>query len=72
MNIYNILTDPAVHNWVKEQYRAAQRRDCLGAANDADLLAAMLRQRCELILSVGRQREVAKRIAAPAKGGGNE
>ena len=32
MNIATILADPSVRRWVKEQYQAAMRRDCLDAA----------------------------------------
>ena len=52
MNIAKILNDPSVHDWVKSQYHVAKCRDCLDAANDAELLAAMLRQRCEQIIAL--------------------
>jgi len=45
-----ILKDPSVHQWVKDQYHAAFDRDPCDALNDAELLTELLRTRLNSIL----------------------
>ena len=41
-----ILTDPTSSYWIKDALRAALERDPVDAANDAEILALVLDQRC--------------------------
>lgn len=46
MKIVNqILNDMGTHNWVKDQYKQAERRDIVDAINDAEILVEMLKAR---------------------------
>jgi len=49
--IEQIIDDPAVSFWLKNALRAALMRDPVDAANDAEVLAQVLDQRCRKILS---------------------
>jgi hypothetical protein len=48
--IEQIIDDPAVSVWLKNALRAALMRDPVDAANDAEVLAQVLDQRCRKIL----------------------
>ena len=45
--IYRILADPATSFWLKSSLRLALSRDPVDAANDAEVLARVLAQRCQ-------------------------
>jgi hypothetical protein len=47
----DILRDPAASFWLKDALRSALSRDPVDAANDAELLARLLEERCRSILS---------------------
>ncbi len=51
MKIYErlntILNDPSASYWLKDALRSALRRDIVDAANDAQILADVLVDRCE-------------------------
>jgi len=42
-----ILNDPSASYWLKDSLRSALRRDIVDAANDAEVLAEVLADRCE-------------------------
>jgi hypothetical protein len=44
------MADPAASFWLKRSLRTALERDPVDAANDAEVLAQMLRERCDEIL----------------------
>jgi hypothetical protein len=48
--IDEILADPAASFWLKAALRSALFRDPVDAANDADVLARVLNDRCRHIL----------------------
>jgi hypothetical protein len=48
--IEQLIDDPAVSAWLKNALRAALMRDPVDAANDAEVLAQLLDQRCRKIL----------------------
>ena len=48
--ITEILNDPCCSYWLKDALKSAINRDCLDAARDADLLAEILRERCDSII----------------------
>jgi hypothetical protein len=41
-SITAVMGDPAVSDWVKDSIETLLRGDCVDAANDADLLAAVM------------------------------
>lgn len=43
--VNEILNDIGTHEWVKKEYKAAQRRDIVDAINDAEILCEMLKAR---------------------------
>ena len=45
--IEDVLTDPACHFWLRDALAAALRLDPVDTANDAELLYALLDQRCK-------------------------
>ncbi|MGH8159244.1 MAG: hypothetical protein ACREPQ_14080 [Rhodanobacter sp.] len=45
-----ILADPSASFWLKAALTSALERDCVDAANDAELLAEVLAQRANEIL----------------------
>lgn len=49
--VNQILNDFGTHNWVKDQYKAAERRDIVDSINDAEILVAMLKARFSAITS---------------------
>lgn len=49
-----ILNDPAASDWLKLALASALERDPVDAANDAEVLAAVLRGRCEAVLFAGK------------------
>jgi hypothetical protein len=51
--IEQVLADPAASFWLKEALRSALDRDPVDAANDAEVLAQLLDQRCQEILNRG-------------------
>jgi len=46
-----ILADPAASYWLKTALRSALCRDPVDAANDSEILARLLEERCDRILS---------------------
>jgi len=48
--IESVLDDPAASHWLKAALRAALARDPVNAANDSEVLARLLTQRCRIIL----------------------
>ena len=48
-----VLADPAASFWLKDALRSALDRDPVDAANDAEVLAQLLEQRCQEILGRG-------------------
>jgi hypothetical protein len=52
-SIYEVLADPAASFWLKTALRSALRRDPVDAAHDAEILAQLLGQRCDALLSAG-------------------
>lgn len=48
-----ILNDPAASDWLKLALVSALERDPVDAANDAEVLAAVLRERCDAVLFAG-------------------
>ena len=53
LDIAEVLADPAASFWLKDALRSALLRDPVDAANDAEILAQLLDQRCEAILRRG-------------------
>jgi hypothetical protein len=49
----DVLRDPAASLWLKDTLGSALTRDPVDAANDAELLAHLLEERCRLILLRG-------------------
>lgn len=54
-DVWQILRDPAASFWIKQALQTALDRDPVDAANDAEVLAEVLSQRCSGLLS-GRAR----------------
>ena len=50
-SIDQVLADPAASFWLKQALRSALPRDPVDAANDAEVLACLLNNRCQKILS---------------------
>ena len=50
-SIDEVLADPAASLWLKTGLRSALCRDPVDAAHDSDLLARLLEERCDEILS---------------------
>ena len=48
--IEEILADPAASLWLKAALRSALARDPVDAANDTDMLARVLNDRCRQLL----------------------
>jgi enoyl-CoA hydratase/carnithine racemase len=49
-----ILNDPAASSWLKLALVSALERDPVDAANDAEVLAAVLRKHCDAALFAGQ------------------
>ncbi len=49
--IAGVLADPAASFWLKDALRSALKRDPVDSANDAEVLAKLLDERCREILS---------------------
>ena len=49
--IEEVLADPAASYWLKSALRSALCRDPIDAANDSEILARLLKDRCDRILS---------------------
>jgi hypothetical protein len=49
--IDEVLADPAASLWLQTALRSALCRDPVDAANDSEILARLLRERCDQILS---------------------
>ncbi|POA78598.1 hypothetical protein [Pseudomonas sp. DP16D-R1] len=45
--IREVLNSPVASNWLKEALGKALERDCVDAANDAEVLMDLLNKRCE-------------------------
>ncbi|HEY1806091.1 MAG TPA: hypothetical protein VGG45_16575 [Terracidiphilus sp.] len=52
-SIDEVLADPAASFWLKMALRSALGRDPVDAAHDSEILAQLLGQRCDAIVSVG-------------------
>jgi len=52
-SIDQVLADPAASLWLKTALRSALCRDPVDAAHDSEILAQLLGQRCDRILSAG-------------------
>ncbi len=50
-SIDEVLADPAASLWLKTVLRSALCRDPVDAAHDSEILAQLLGQRCDTILS---------------------
>jgi hypothetical protein len=50
LTIDKILADPTSSSWLKAALRSALPRDPVDAANDADVLARVLNERCRHVL----------------------
>jgi hypothetical protein len=50
-SIDEVLADPAAFSWLKKVLRSALSRDPVDAAHDSAILAQLLGQRCDAILS---------------------
>jgi hypothetical protein len=50
-DISRVLRDPSASNWLKSAMVDSLERDPVEAANDAEILAALLQARAEVILS---------------------
>jgi hypothetical protein len=49
--VEEVLGDPTASSWLKHALRSALERDPVDAANDADVLARLLDERCRSMLS---------------------
>jgi len=49
--IEEVLVDPAASRWLKTALRSALCRDPVDAAHDSEILARLLEERCDQILS---------------------
>ncbi|WP_426157928.1 hypothetical protein [Pseudomonas sp. TSRC2-2] len=45
--VREVLNSTVASNWLKEALSKALERDCVDAANDAEVLADLLNKRCE-------------------------
>ena len=52
-SIDDVLANPAASFWLKMALRSALRRDPVDAAHDSEVLAQLLGQGCDAILSAG-------------------
>jgi hypothetical protein len=52
-SIEEVLADPAASFWLKAALRSALCRDPVDAVHDLEILAQLLGQRCDVILSAG-------------------
>ncbi len=50
-SIDEVLADPAASFWLKTALRSALYRDAVDAAHDSEILAQLLGQRCDGLLS---------------------
>ncbi|MBV9072031.1 MAG: hypothetical protein JOZ10_00245 [Acidobacteria bacterium] len=50
--IESVLRDPAASQWLQSALRSALHRDPVDAANDAEVLARLLDERCRGILGL--------------------
>lgn len=50
-----VMTDPSVRTWVKDAITELDRRDPVDAADDAQLVADLMNQRCTELLNRGRK-----------------
>ena len=50
-SIDEVLADPAASFWLKTVLRSALSRDPVDAAHDSEILARLLEERCDQILS---------------------
>jgi hypothetical protein len=48
--IDQLIASPATSNWLRDSLAAALKRDCVDAANDAELLNELLSKRCAEML----------------------
>ena len=51
--IEEVLADPTASYWLQGALRSALSRDPVDAANDSEVLARLLEQRCRAILDAG-------------------
>ncbi len=52
-SVAKVLNDPACSYWLRTALDTALRRDPVDAANDAELLARLLDERCRVLLGEG-------------------
>lgn len=52
--IEELLLDPSTTYWFKDALQALMERDPVDAASDAELLAKLMRARCQTILGLSR------------------
>jgi len=50
-SVDEVLADPAASSWLKTALRSALNRDPVDAAHDSEILARLLEERCDRILS---------------------
>ena len=53
-----ILADPSASDWLKSAIRALLNRDCVDAANDAELLARLFADRLDAVFDAAFGRPV--------------
>lgn len=49
--IQAVLSNPGTSDWLKSSLEKAIHRDCVDAANDAELLHDLLNRRCDAVLN---------------------
>lgn len=54
IKIQEVINDPSTSAWLREALKQSLERDAVDAANDAELLADLLDQRCTEVLSACR------------------
>jgi hypothetical protein len=54
-----MLAEPSVRYWIKDALKVGLSKDCLDAARDAGLLAAVLGKRCDDIIGTDASRHSA-------------
>lgn len=49
--INSVMADPCTHDWLRKSIRALTQQDPVDAARDAEILAELMRLRCQEILA---------------------
>lgn len=63
-----MMADPATSEWVRQVLRTAMQRDCVDAANDAEVVAAVLARRVDAYLAGAGERPGARGFSVPRLG----